>query len=102
MRLALSAHPTVPSAHPLCATQLHMGKPRDAERKRRWRINELGHGVHQVLAAGQESVDASHPLTLAGDGILHPRAMLTFRSLLDANYRTVRERKAMLAQKVAT
>ncbi|MCX8569785.1 MULTISPECIES: M3 family oligoendopeptidase [Hyphomicrobiales] len=87
------AHPTVPSAHPYVLLN-YMGKPRDVMTL----AHELGHGVHQVLAAGQGALMASTPLTLAETASVFGE-MLTFRSLLD---RTTdkRERKAMLAQKV--
>ncbi len=87
------AHPTVPSVHPYVLLN-YMGKPRDVMTL----AHELGHGVHQVLAAGQGALMASTPLTLAETASVFGE-MLTFRSLLD---RTTdrRERKAMLAQKV--
>ena len=87
------AHPTVPSAHPYVLLN-YMGKPRDVMTL----AHELGHGVHQVLAAGQGGLMASTPLTLAETASVFGE-MLTFRSLLE---RTTdkRERKAMLAQKV--
>ncbi len=87
------AHPTVPSAHPYVLLN-YMGKPRDVMTL----AHELGHGVHQVLAAGQGALMASTPLTLAETASVFGE-MLTFRSLLE---RTTdrRERKAMLAQKV--
>jgi oligoendopeptidase F len=87
------AHPTVPSAHPYVLLN-YMGKPRDVMTL----AHELGHGVHQVLAAHQGALMAPTPLTLAETASVFGE-MLTFRSLLD---RTTdrRERKAMLAQKV--
>lgn len=87
------AHPTVPSAHPYVLLN-YMGKPRDVMTL----AHELGHGVHQVLAAGQGALMASTPLTLAETASVFGE-MLTFRSLLDRT-RDRRERKAMLAQKV--
>ncbi len=86
------AHPTVPSVHPYVLLN-YMGKPRDVMTL----AHELGHGVHQVLAAEQGALMASTPLTLAETASVFGE-MLTFRSLLD---RTAdkRERKAMLAQK---
>ena len=87
------AHPTVPSAHPYVLLN-YQGKPRDVMTL----AHELGHGVHQVLAAEQGALMASTPLTLAETASVFGE-MLTFRSMLD---RTTdkRERKAMLAQKV--
>jgi oligoendopeptidase F len=87
------AHPTVPSAHPYVLLN-YMGKPRDVMTL----AHELGHGVHQVLAAGQGALMASTPLTLAETASVFGE-MLTFRSLLDQTSDR-RERKAMLAQKV--
>ncbi|WP_173932420.1 M3 family oligoendopeptidase [Chelativorans sp. Marseille-P2723] len=86
------AHPTVPSAHPYLLLN-YLGKPRDVMTL----AHELGHGVHQVLAAGQGALMAATPLTLAETASVFGE-MLTFRSLLE---RTLdhRERKAMLAQK---
>ncbi|WP_157016345.1 M3 family oligoendopeptidase [Mesorhizobium xinjiangense] len=87
------AHPTVPSAHPYVLLN-YMGKPRDVMTL----AHELGHGVHQVLAAQQGALMASTPLTLAETASVFGE-MLTFRSLIDATTQR-RERKAMLAQKV--
>ncbi|MGB3502489.1 MAG: M3 family oligoendopeptidase [Mesorhizobium sp.] len=87
------AHPTVPSAHPYVLLN-YMGKPRDVMTL----AHELGHGVHQVLAAEQGALMASTPLTLAETASVFGE-MLTFRSLLERT-RDKRERKAMLAQKV--
>src|SRR5262245_47811254 len=60
--------------------------------------HELGHGVHQVLAAGQGHLMADTPLTLAETASVFGE-MLTFRALLDAETDRKR-RKAMLAGKV--
>jgi oligoendopeptidase F len=87
------AHPTVPSAHPYVLVN-YLGKPRDVMTL----AHELGHGVHQVLAAGQGALMASTPLTLAETASVFGE-MLTFRALL-AKTRDKTERKAMLAQKV--
>ena len=87
------AHPTVPSVHPYILLN-YMGKPRDVMTL----AHELGHGVHQVLAAEQGALMASTPLTLAETASVFGE-MLTFRSLLDRTSEK-RERKAMLAQKV--
>ncbi|MBB1250135.1 M3 family oligoendopeptidase [Rhizobium sp. G21] len=87
------AHPTVPSAHPYVLVN-YLGKPRDVMTL----AHELGHGVHQVLAAGQGALMASTPLTLAETASVFGE-MLTFRALL-AKTKDKIERKAMLAQKV--
>ena len=87
------AHPTVPSAHPYLLLN-YQGKVRDVMTL----AHELGHGVHQVLAAGQGPLMADTPLTLAETASVFGE-MLTFQSLLrsapDAS-----TRKAMLAGKV--
>src|SRR5690606_15810333 len=85
--------PTVPSAHPYVMLN-YQGKPRDVMTL----AHELGHGVHQVLAASQGALMASTPLTLAETASVFGE-MLTFRSMLDRTS-DKRERKGMLAQKV--
>ncbi|WP_420104591.1 M3 family oligoendopeptidase [Bosea sp. (in: a-proteobacteria)] len=87
------AHPTVPSAHPYVLLN-YQGKPRDVMTL----AHELGHGVHQVLAAPNGALMAPTPLTLAETASVFGE-MLTFRRLLDAT-RDGAQRKAMLAQKV--
>jgi oligoendopeptidase F len=87
------AHPTTPSAHPYVLLN-YQGKPRDVMTL----AHELGHGVHQVLAAPNGALMAPTPLTLAETASVFGE-MLTFRKLL-ANTRNEKERKAMLAAKV--
>ena len=87
------AHPTVPSAHPYVLLNFQ-GKVRDVMTL----AHELGHGVHQVLAAPQGALMAQTPLTLAETASVFGE-MLTFRALL-ADTKDQRERKAMLAAKV--
>jgi oligoendopeptidase F len=87
------AHPTVPSAHPYVLLN-YQGKPRDVMTL----AHELGHGVHQVLAAPNGSLMAPTPLTLAETASVFGE-MLTFKKLLAATKNPV-ERKAMLAAKV--
>jgi oligoendopeptidase F len=87
------AHPTVPSSHPYVLIN-YQGKPRDVMTL----AHELGHGVHQVLAAPNGALMAPTPLTLAETASVFGE-MLTFRRLLDATTEK-RERKAMLAAKV--
>jgi len=60
--------------------------------------HELGHGVHQVLAAGQGELLSSTPLTLAETASVFGE-MLTFRKMLEGA-ETKEQRKVMLAGKV--
>ncbi len=87
------AHPTVPSAHPYVLLN-YQGKPRDVMTL----AHELGHGVHQVLAAPNGALMAPTPLTLAETASVFGE-MLTFRALLDKTTDKAR-RRAMLAAKV--
>jgi len=87
------AHPTVPSAHPYVLLN-YMGKPRDVMTL----AHELGHGVHQVLAAPNGPLMAPTPLTLAETASVFGE-MLTFKKLL-AQTTDKKQRKAMLAAKV--
>jgi oligoendopeptidase F len=87
------AHPTTPSAHPYVLLN-YQGKPRDVMTL----AHELGHGVHQVLAAPNGALMAPTPLTLAETASVFGE-MLTFRKLLAATD-DKKGRKAMLAAKV--
>ncbi len=87
------AHPTVPSAHPYILMNFH-GRTRDVMTL----AHELGHGVHQVLAAEQGYLMSGTPLTLAETASVFGE-MLTFQALLDAETDPVR-RRLMLAGKV--
>ncbi|MBS0248215.1 MAG: M3 family oligoendopeptidase [Proteobacteria bacterium] len=87
------SHPTVPSAHPYVLLN-YQGKPRDVMTL----AHELGHGVHQVLAAPNGALMAPTPLTLAETASVFGE-MLTFKKLL-ANTADKKQRKAMLAAKV--
>ena len=87
------AHPTVPSAHPYVLLN-YMGKTRDVMTL----AHELGHGVHQVLAAGQGPLMSSTPLTLAETASVFGE-MLTFQALLKQTH-DPKKRKALLASKV--
>ena len=87
------AHPTVPSAHPYVLLN-YQGKPRDVMTL----AHELGHGVHQVLAAPNGALMAPTPLTLAETASVFGE-MLTFKRLL-ATTREPRQRQALLAGKV--
>jgi oligoendopeptidase F len=86
------SHPTVPSAHPYVLLN-YQGRPRDVMTL----AHELGHGVHQVLAAPQGPLMAPTPLTLAETASVFGE-MLTFKKLLAKADR--KQRKAMLAAKV--
>ncbi len=87
------AHPTVTDVHPYVMLN-YMGKPRDVMTL----AHELGHGVHQRLAAAQGELLASTPLTLAETASVFGE-MLTFRRLL-ATTTDPAQRKALLAGKV--
>jgi len=87
------AHPTVTDVHPYVMLN-YLGKPRDVMTL----AHELGHGVHQVLAAGQGEMLASTPLTLAETASVFGE-MLTFRAMLD-KATDPKERKVLLAGKV--
>ena len=87
------AHPTVPSAHPYVLLN-YLGKTRDVMTL----AHELGHGVHQVLAAPQGALMASTPLTLAETASVFGE-MLTFQSMLRGTT-DARKRKILLAGKV--
>ena len=87
------AHPTVSDAHPYVMLN-YLGKTRDVMTL----AHELGHGVHQVLAAGQGELLSSTPLTLAETASVFGE-MLTFRQMLDAT-ENPDERKVLLAGKV--
>ncbi len=87
------AHPTVTDAHPYVMLN-YLGKPRDVMTL----AHELGHGVHQVLAADQGEMLSSTPLTLAETASVFGE-MLTFRKLL-ADAKDDAQRKVLLAGKV--
>ena len=87
------AHPTVTDVHPYVMLN-YLGKPRDVMTL----AHELGHGVHQVLAADQGEMLSSTPLTLAETASVFGE-MLTFRKMLDGA-RDQNERRVMLAGKV--
>jgi oligoendopeptidase F len=72
----------------------YLGKARDVMTL----AHELGHGVHQVLAAPQGSILSNTPLTLAETASVFGE-MLTFRSMLDKTT-DKKQRFAMLSQKV--
>jgi oligoendopeptidase F len=87
------AHPTVPSVHPYVLVN-YLGRPRDVITL----AHELGHGVHQVLAAPNGALMATTPFTLAETASVFGE-MLTFKRLLAGTTETS-QRKALLATKV--
>jgi oligoendopeptidase F len=87
------SHPTTPSAHPYVLMN-YQGKPRDVMTL----AHELGHGVHQVLAAKNGALMAPTPLTLAETASVFGE-MLTFRKLLSQT-KNAKQRQALLAGKV--
>ncbi|HUF57596.1 MAG TPA: M3 family oligoendopeptidase [Thermohalobaculum sp.] len=86
------AHPTVTTVHPYVLLN-YLGKTRDVMTL----AHELGHGVHQRLAAGQGELLSRTPLTLAETASVFGE-MLTFRKLLAAE-RDPAGRKRLLASK---
>ncbi|WP_316014791.1 M3 family oligoendopeptidase [Roseobacter sp. HKCCA0434] len=87
------AHPTVTDAHPFVMLN-YLGKQRDVMTL----AHELGHGVHQRLAAKQGELLSSTPLTLAETASVFGE-MLTFQKLLDGTTDPAK-RKALIASKV--
>ena len=87
------SHPVVPSAHPYIMMNFH-GKARDVMTL----AHELGHGVHQVLAAEQGALMADTPLTTAETASVFGE-MLTFRKMVD-NETDPARRRILLAGKV--
>ena len=86
------SHSTVPDAHPYVLLN-YQGKARDVATL----AHELGHGVHQSLAADQGYFLASTPLTLAETASVFGE-MLTFQAMLKAA--PPEGRRAPLAGKV--
>lgn len=87
------SHPAVPSAHPYILIN-YFGTPADVMTL----AHELGHGIHQVLAAKQGHLLADTPLTLAETASVFGE-MLVFRSLLDRENDPA-ARRAMIAGKI--
>jgi oligoendopeptidase F len=86
-------HPTVPSVHPYVLMN-YQGRTRDVMTL----AHELGHGVHQVLAAHQGPLMAGTPLTLAETASVFGE-QLTFQALLAQETDPVR-RRVLLAAKI--
>jgi oligoendopeptidase F len=87
------SHPSVPSVHPYILMN-YQGKTRDVMTL----AHELGHGVHQVLAAHQGYLQSDTPLTLAETASVFGE-MLTFQALLAAE-KDPKRRRVLLAGKV--
>lgn len=86
------AHPTIADAHPYVMLN-YLGKTRDVFTL----AHELGHGVHQVLAADQGDLLSRTPLTLAETASVFGE-MLTFKRTLGAET-DLKKRKSLLASK---
>tara|TARA_B110000444_G_scaffold61131_1_gene57158 strand:+ start:1145 stop:2932 length:1788 start_codon:yes stop_codon:yes gene_type:complete len=86
------AHPSVPSLHPYVLVN-YQGKIRDVMTL----AHELGHGVHQILAAKNGLLMAETPLTLAETASVFGE-MLVFRKLLDDS--SLEQKKQLLAGKI--
>ncbi len=87
------AHPTVPSVHPYLLVNFQ-GKSRDVMTL----AHELGHGVHQVLAAKQGTLQSDTPLTLAETASVFGE-QLTFREMIRRE-KDEKRRKRLIAAKV--
>ncbi len=87
------AHPTATDVHPYLLLN-YLGKQRDVMTL----AHELGHGVHQRLAAGQGELLSRTPLTLAETASVFGE-MLTFRKILETTT-DPGQKKALLASKV--
>jgi len=87
------SHPVVPSAHPYILMNF-AGKSRDVMTL----AHEMGHGVHQSLAADKGYLMSDTPLTLAETASVFAE-MLAFRQLLDSQDDAT-ARRFLLAGKV--
>ncbi|MCK5445520.1 MAG: M3 family oligoendopeptidase [Rhodospirillaceae bacterium] len=87
------SHPVVPGVHPYILMNFH-GKARDVMTL----AHELGHGVHQVLAADQGTLMSDTPLTTAETASVFGE-MLTFRRMIDVETDPAR-RRVLIAGKV--
>jgi oligoendopeptidase F len=86
-------HPVVPGIHPYVLVNYH-GRRRDVMVL----AHELGHAVHQSLAAPQGLLRGDTPLTLAETASVFGE-MLTFQSLLSQS-KTTSEKRPLIAGKV--
>ena len=87
------SHPVVPSVHPYILMNF-AGKSRDVMTL----AHEMGHGIHQSLAADKGYLMSDTPLTLAETASVFAE-MLTFRYLLDSQGDAA-SRRFLLAGKV--
>jgi oligoendopeptidase F len=87
------SHSTVPSVHPYIFMNYH-GRYRDVTVL----AHELGHGIHQTLAASHGLLVADTPLTIAETASVFGE-MLTFQALLRKAKDTT-QRRALLAGKI--
>lgn len=87
------AHPTVPCVHPYLLVNFQ-GKSRDVMTL----AHELGHGVHQVLSAGQGTLMSDTPLTLAETASVFGE-QLTFREMVRRE-KDAKRKKRLIAGKV--
>ena len=87
------SHPVVPSVHPYILMNF-AGKSRDVMTL----AHEMGHGIHQSLAAHKGYLMSDTPLTLAETASVFAE-MLTFRHLLDSQDDAA-SRRFLLAGKV--
>ena len=87
------SHPTVPGCHPYILLNYQF-RTRDVSIL----AHELGHGVHQLLAADQGALMAPTPLTLAETASVFGE-MLTFQKLLE-RAEGFKEKRILLAAKV--
>lgn len=87
------SHPAVPSTHPFILVN-YFGTTGDVMTL----AHELGHGIHQVMAAKQGQLMADTPLTVAETASVFGE-MLVFRALLDREEDPA-ARRAMISEKV--
>lgn len=87
------SHPTVPSVHPYILLNFN-GKYRDVMTL----AHELGHGIHQVLAAQNGYLLSNTPVTFAETASAFGE-MLTFQTLLKTE-KDLLSKRALLAAKV--
>ena len=86
------AHPSIPSLHPYVLLN-YQGKIRDVMTL----AHELGHGVHQILAAKNGLLMSETPLTVAETASVFGE-MLVFRKLLEESNHE--QKKQLLASKI--